>query len=248
MIFLEKAALGQQLGIAGQVGSGSIPPSFLAVLDVIEQEDLFFRQGLVNFAIERYIEGRTAANALLLAMFNVVPDGRQPVSLDGQIVHVPVGPRYCVQGAPTSPGLCNAICLRLDRRLSGLARKYGCDYTRYADDITFSGPLVNDLKTIRRLARHICREEGFTVHPAKTRIMRQGRKQAVTGVTVNQIPGLSRKERRRLRAVIHRLRTNSPDRPATLSASQLAGKLAYLHMLNPQQAASLRSRLDDAAS
>ena len=64
---------------------------------------------------------------------------RQPVAAEGKLYHVPTGPRVCVQGAPTSPGLCNAILLRLDRRLPGLARKHGFAYTRYADDLTFSG-------------------------------------------------------------------------------------------------------------
>ena len=50
---------------------------------------------------------------------------RQPVVAEGKTYYVPVGPRVCVQGAPTSPGLCNAILLRMDRRLKGLARKFG---------------------------------------------------------------------------------------------------------------------------
>ena len=64
---------------------------------------------------------------------------RQPVVASGKTFHVPLGPRVCVQGAPTSPGLCNAILMRMDRRLSGLAQRYDCSYTRYADDLTFSG-------------------------------------------------------------------------------------------------------------
>ncbi len=63
---------------------------------------------------------------------------RQPVDVDGTVFHVPVGPRVCVQGAPTSPGLCNALLLRMDRRLAGLAKKHGFDFTRYADDLSFS--------------------------------------------------------------------------------------------------------------
>jgi RNA-directed DNA polymerase len=173
---------------------------------------------------------------------------RQPVALEGEMVYVPIGPRYCVQGAPTSPGLCNAICLRLDRRLAGLARKYGCAYTRYADDLTFSGDSLEDLQAIRRLARRICRDEGFTVHPRKTRLQRRGQRQTVTGVVVNDVVGLSRQERRLLRAALHRQRLEwTTDRhsdesppPPTLTETQLAGKLAYLRMLNPAQAAALQ--------
>lgn len=170
---------------------------------------------------------------------------RQPVQLEDRLVHVPVGQRYCIQGAPTSPGLCNAICLRMDRRLAGLARKYGWSYTRYADDMTFSGDSDESLCDIRRLARQICRDEGFEVHPDKTRVMRRGRRQTVTGVTVNDVAGLSRRERRQLRAVIHRLNNPSADRPATMSEAQLRGQLAWLNMLNPEQAEQLRQQLSD---
>jgi RNA-directed DNA polymerase len=171
---------------------------------------------------------------------------RQPVEIDGQILFTPVGPRHCVQGAPTSPGLCNAIALRLDRRLAGLARSFKWSYTRYADDLAFSGDDPAQCQALRAIAMRICREEGFQVNHDKTRIARQGQRQAVTGVTVNQTLGLSRKERRRLRAMIHRTRTeiqNGTADPAQLNS--LRGKLAYLAMLNPEQAAKLRKRLDD---
>jgi RNA-directed DNA polymerase len=177
---------------------------------------------------------------------------RQPVSLEGKKVFVPIGLRHCVQGAPTSPGLCNAICLRLDRRLAGLARKYHCEYTRYADDLTFSGSSVENLRTVQRLVKQICRMEGFMVHPQKTRIMRRGQRQVVTGVTVNDVAGLSRKERRRLRAALHQQRNhggeNAESDPATRrvpdSPARIQGKLAYLQMLNPNQAAALRNGND----
>jgi Reverse transcriptase (RNA-dependent DNA polymerase) len=52
-----------------------------------------------------------------------------------------VAESHCVQGTPTSPALCNALVMKLDRRIAGLARKFGVNYTRYADDLTFSGPL-----------------------------------------------------------------------------------------------------------
>ena len=65
---------------------------------------------------------------------------REVVQSNGKTWYVSLGPRSLPQGAPTSPGLTNAICLKLDGRLSGLAKKYGWRYTRYADDLTFSLP------------------------------------------------------------------------------------------------------------
>jgi len=162
---------------------------------------------------------------------------RQPVAAEGKTYHVPIGPRVCVQGAPTSPGLCNAILLRLDHRLAGLARKHGFAYTRYADDLTFSG---NDTKKIAKLLKlipEIVAEEGFTINAKKTRVMRAGRRQSVTGVIVNKEMGLSRQERRKLRAALHR-ESMSGDTDAR-ERLRLQGKLAYLFMLNRHQAAAL---------
>ncbi len=163
---------------------------------------------------------------------------RQRVEAEGKLYHTPTGPRVCVQGAPTSPGLCNAILLRLDRRLAGLAKKRGLAYTRYADDLTFSGPEA-DVKKLLGIVPKIAAEEGFEINAAKTRLMRQSGRQAVTGVIVNKDMGLSRKTRRKLRAALHHERTGKAD-PS--KAASLAGKLGYLHMLNPAQANGLRGR------
>ena len=165
---------------------------------------------------------------------------RQPVSVNGEVFHVPAGPRHCVQGAPTSPGLCNAIVAKLDRRLGGLAKKFGAAYTRYADDLTFSGEL--DAAATGRLVHHanaIIRAEGFTPNTAKTRVMHAGARQRVTGVTVNKVLGLSRPERRKLRAAVHHLVKGNP----VVDAAVVRGKIAYLAMLNPAQAEPLRKRL-----
>ena len=165
---------------------------------------------------------------------------RQPVEVEGEIFYVPVGPRHCVQGAPTSPGLCNALVLKLDRRLAGLARKRGLIYTRYADDLTFSGDLTQEQASATRIViARIVEEEGFKLNIEKTRLMGRGARQSVTGVVVNQVLGLSRQERRRLRAAAHRLQTK-PDADAT-ERRKLEGKLAYLAMLNPAQADKIRS-------
>src|SRR5579884_1578323 len=74
------------------------------------------------------------------------------------------------QGAPTSPALANLAAYRLDRRLHGLARSLQVNYTRYADDLTFSGSarLVRAAGTLRRAVAEIADQEGFTVNDAKS--------------------------------------------------------------------------------
>ncbi|MDQ8011388.1 MAG: reverse transcriptase domain-containing protein [Flavobacterium nitrogenifigens] len=96
---------------------------------------------------------------------------------------VPTYSRVLPQGAPTSPTISNLILRRLDKRLSKLSETLKVDYSRYADDITFSGELDNLPKI--RLLRHIIREEGFNINWKKVGIYRKGRKQVVTGLTVS---------------------------------------------------------------
>ena len=160
---------------------------------------------------------------------------RQPVVAEGKTYHVPVGPRVCVQGAPTSPGLCNAIMMRMDRRLAGLAQKFGFNYSRYADDLAFSGDDLDRPERIIRFATQIIQDEGFEVNSRKTRVLRCGSRQQVTGVVVNHEPSLSRVERRRLRAAIHQLNAADIDK-----VRAIAGRLAYLQMINPRHAEPLR--------
>lgn len=162
---------------------------------------------------------------------------RQPVEIESVKYYVPVGPRTCVQGAPTSPGICNAIVHRMDRRIAGLAKKHGFVYTRYADDLTFSGPSEDQAHHLRRAVERVISEEGFEVNRAKTKVMTRGGRQQVTGVTVNEVLGLSRQKRRRIRAMLHQAAANgaSPKRRA-----ELLGLLAWVEMLNPEQAKALR--------
>ena len=94
------------------------------------------------------------------------------------------GPMYArphlPQGAPTSPALANLCAWRIDCRLTGLAAAAGVEYTRYADDLAFSGDA-----NFERFADHvgaIVLEEGFAVNHRKTRIMRQGVRQHLAGL------------------------------------------------------------------
>jgi RNA-directed DNA polymerase len=182
-----------------------------------------------------------AVASVLAALTTEAP--RQPVLVDGKRLHPPAGPRACPQGAPTSPGLSNAIVVRMDHRLAGLARRFGFAYSRYADDLTFSGDDIDAAHALRCLATRIVQSEGFRLNVGKTRVMRNGARQAVTGVVVNEVLGLSRHERRRLRAALHRLGREGVGRDA-----RIEGRLAYLQMLNPEQAAQLRKRAQAPAS
>ncbi|TDM09840.1 MAG: RNA-dependent DNA polymerase [Ideonella sp. MAG2] len=149
--------------------------------------------------------------------------------------------RVLPQGAPTSPMLTNILCRKLDRRLQGLAQKLGFTYTRYADDLTFSASDEGAARvgSLLRQVHHVLRSEGFTPHPDKQRVMRQGARQEVTGVVVNAKPSVSRTERRKLRAALHRANTQGlgaatwQGQPATNEV--LTGYARFVRMVSAQQ-------------
>ncbi len=172
---------------------------------------------------------------------------RQPVEVDdGDVRYVPIDDRYCVQGAPTSPGICNALVRRLDHRLAGLADSMDFTYTRYADDMTFSADEERPVGGLIDVTEEIVDDEGFELNDDKTRVMRSGNRQTVTGVVVNETLGLSRQERRRMRAEIHQIKLAREEGEADPERiERLEGKLAYLEMLNPDQAAPLRQQWEE---
>ena len=109
------------------------------------------------------------------------------------------------QGAPTSPLLTNAICDTLDRRLHGLAKRFGLHYSRYADDITFSSMhnVYQPESDFRKELGRIITEQRFVINPKKTRLNHCSKRQEVTGLTVGTKINVSRKYIKDLRAILH---------------------------------------------
>jgi hypothetical protein len=187
--------------------------------------------------------------ATVLALLCTEPP-RVAARVDGKIYHVALGTRLLPQGACTSPAITNALCRRLDRRLTGLAKRHHFTYTRYADDLTFSGDSPAVAGRLLRSARAILETEGFSEQPSKTRVMRRARRQEVTGLTVNTHPAVGRQEIRKLRAILHNAarhglasqnRDNHPD-----FAAYLRGKVEYVCMVDPARAGQLRKALTAA--
>lgn len=193
--------------------------------------------------------GYSGQVAALLALLCTEPP-RVPAELDGKIYHVALGDRRLPQGACTSPAITNLICRRLDRRLHGLAFRYQFRYTRYADDLTFSGDDATHLGALFRFVRAIIKAEGFRENTDKTRIMRPGRRQEVSGVVVNDRRSISRQDRRRLRAILHNVardglkaqnRDGHPD-----FAQYLRGLLSFYSMVDGPGSEPLKVALEKA--
>jgi hypothetical protein len=149
------------------------------------------------------------------------------------------------QGAPTSPALSNLAAWRLDRRLAGLAAAFGATMTRYADDLAFSGDetFARSLRFFLPRAGAIALEEGFHINHRKTRVMHRGRRQHLCGVVINDRMNLPRRERDRLRAILHNVAAHgidSQNRDGHPAFQQhLEGRIAWMTALNPD----LRRRL-----
>lgn len=109
------------------------------------------------------------------------------------------------QGAPTSPLLTNAICDTLDRRLHGLAKRFGLHYSRYADDITFSSMhnVYQPGSDFRQELERIISEQHFTINDKKTRLCHCSKRQEVTGLTVGTKINVSRRYVKDIRAILH---------------------------------------------
>lgn len=148
----------------------------------------------------------------IFALLATEPDV-DTVELDGRVVHIHRGERHLPQGSPASPAISNVLCRRFDKHLTNLASFHGFTYTRYADDLTFSGS--GDAKDeVGSLLKDVRQAVGFhdlEVHEGKTRVMRKGRRQEVTGLTVNHAVGVDRKSLRKLRAVLYQIEKDGPE-------------------------------------
>ena len=110
------------------------------------------------------------------------------------------------QGAPTSPILTNAICEKMDIRLSGVAKRFGLNYSRYADDITFSSKhnsyeikegifenIYFKNSSFDKEVRRIIKDQNFNIKESKVRLQKKEYRQEVTGLIVNDKTNVNRK-------------------------------------------------------
>ena len=109
------------------------------------------------------------------------------------------------QGAPTSPIITNMICDKLDRRLAGLAKRFGLHFSRYADDITFSSMhnVYQKDSPFRKELERIIKDQGFTMNENKTRLQKKGSRQEVTGIIVSDKLNVTRKYVQDVRNILY---------------------------------------------
>ncbi len=158
--------------------------------------------------------------------------------------------RYLPQGAPSSPAITNILCRRLDRRLNFMAKEYGFDYTRYADDLTFSaaGESLVNINNILKLTNLIVTKEDFEINENKTRIVRNYRRQEVTGIIINEKLNISRDKLKTFRAVLYKIEKDGLQN-YTWGKSQdiiaaIEGFANFVVMVNPEKGAKFIEQIN----
>ncbi|GAC30306.1 retron Ec67 family RNA-directed DNA polymerase/endonuclease [Brumicola pallidula] len=148
------------------------------------------------------------------------------------------------QGSPCSPAIANLITSSLDIKLSTLAKRSGCSYTRYADDITFSTrksafpvAIIKDDENLTLGSKLLgeIRRAGFSVNPRKTRLQFKDSRQEATGLVVNKKVSVKSEYWRLTRAMAHSLFKNGkfhiPQQDGTHRdglVSELEGRLTFI--------------------
>lgn len=141
------------------------------------------------------------------------------------------------QGAPTSPIVSNLICNILDIRILNLVKKYRMNYTRYADDMTFSTNdrcIVDNYDGILEEIANELGKFGLHINDKKTRLIYKDSRQEVTGLVVNKIINVNRHYCKKTRAMAENLYRKGSfyigDEEGSIK--QLEGRFAYINQLD----------------
>uniref|UniRef100_UPI004047DB5A reverse transcriptase domain-containing protein n=1 Tax=Algoriphagus sp. TaxID=1872435 RepID=UPI004047DB5A len=150
------------------------------------------------------------------------------------------------QGAPTSPIVTNIVCQKLDFLLTGVAKRFGLTYSRYADDITFSSmhnvyqPESEFLKELER----IIAEQKFHIKESKTRLQKRGFRQEVTGLTVNENINVPQRYIKQLRMWLYHWERYGYDRAEGFFLQQYHADKGHVKSQKPSMASVIAGKLD----
>jgi len=223
----------------------------------IDLQDFFLSVSAARVASVYRAAGYPEDVAWTLALLctNVAPSARGAITFDPYTPPAEIAAlrraemlartRHLPQGAPTSPALANLCAYGLDVRLAALARSLDIAYTRYADDLVFSGnaELARRAERLVPLVASIVADDGFVVNHRKTRVMRAGVRQAVTGIVVNERLNPARDSFDRLKAVLHNCARRGPTSENREGHSDfrahLAGRIAHVASVNAMRGAKL---------
>jgi hypothetical protein len=238
--------VGRSCLTAGQVHAGE------ALVVALDLKDFFLRtplrrvHGLFRslgypWAVARLLTG-LCSTTTPPSIFTTLPPDQRHDWLTRKIHGSP----HLPQGAPTSPALANLAAWHLDARLHGLAKVFDASYTRYADDLAFSGDAAfsQRLRTFLAAVEDIARDEGYALNKRKTRFMRRSGRQRITGLIVNEHLNLARSDYDRLKATLHNCLKNGPqaeNRAGHLDfRAHLEGRIVWTENVNRRRGDRLR--------
>ena len=180
-----------------------------------------------------------------------IVESRRPAGHRGQFAASRLYlPAHLPQGAPTSPAIANIMAYRLDARLAGLATAAKIHYTRYADDLLFSGDesFGRHVKNFAATVGAIAIEQGFQVNHRKTRIQFASQRQTATGIVLNQHANIRRRDYDQLKAILFNCIRHGPasqNRQELANFKQhLSGRINWVAQVNPARAKKLLSLME----
>jgi hypothetical protein len=150
------------------------------------------------------------------------------------------------QGAPTSPVITNIVCQRLDHILTGVAKRFGLKYSRYADDITFSSMhnVYQEGSDFLVELNRVIKEQGFHIKQNKTRLQKEGFRQEVTGLVVNSKANVRKSFIKQLRMWLYYWERYGYDRAYTFFVQQYVTDKGHVKEGKPDMANVIQGKLD----
>lgn len=147
---------------------------------------------------------------------------------------------FLPQGAPTSSYISNLIMRDFDEKIGLFCESNDISYTRYSDDMTFSGNF--NVKMVIFKVKDELKKMGMQLNYDKIHVIHNNMSQQVTGITVNETPQVLKVKRRKIRQEVyyikkyglysHLKRINVNDEFSYLRS--LLGKINFVLMVNSE--------------
>lgn len=166
----------------------------------------------------------------LMVYQQAFPEIYYPSAIRTLLAHLCCYKDMLPQGAVTSPAISNLVMLPFDNYIGTWCKERKLRYTRYCDDLTFSGTF--DAKEVKQKVRSCLQAFGFEVNPGKTRVQTKQQRQSVTGIVVNEKLQVSKDYRRRLRQEVYLCEKYREVQ----QLQRLIGKVSYVLQINPDDA------------
>jgi hypothetical protein len=205
-----------------------------------------FRSLGYPWAVARLLTG-LCSSTTPQSVFTTLPADQRHDWLTRKIHESP----HLPQGAPTSPSLANLAAWHLDVRLHGLAKAFDANYTRYADDLAFSGDgsFARRRNSFLAAVEDIAADEGYVLNNRKTRIMRRSGCQRVTGLVVNDHLNVARADYDALKATPHNCARNGPQTENRAGhpdfRAHLDGRVVWVENVNRARGERLRRMFEE---